>query len=78
MKEKKKIISVIALLILIGLVAIGVSFNKKDDTVVAETEGQSWTGKKNVQAKTENESIAIPGFESMTFVKNEKKQQQTS
>ncbi|WP_459904690.1 tRNA (uracil-5-)-methyltransferase [Enterococcus thailandicus] len=74
MKEKKKIIGVIALLILIGLVAIGVSFNKKNDTVVAETEGQTWTGKKNVQTKTENESIAIPGFESMTFVKNEKKQ----
>ncbi|MFV5900140.1 tRNA (uracil-5-)-methyltransferase [Enterococcus faecalis] len=74
MKEKKKIIGIITLLILIGLVAVGLGSNKKDDTVVAETEGQAWTGKKNTPQKKENESIAIPGFESMTFIKNEKKQ----
>lgn len=71
MKKNKKRLSIIALIIVLLLIAIGVANNKN---IGVETEGQTWTGKKNTQVKKESDSIAIPGFESMTFIKNEKKQ----
>ncbi|MGM0214222.1 tRNA (uracil-5-)-methyltransferase [Enterococcus sp. AZ109] len=74
MREKKKIMTIIGLFIFLGLIVIGIGFNKKTNDAVVETEGQEWTGKKNIPVKKESESIAIPGFESMTFVKDEKKQ----
>ena len=71
-KNRKKIIG-LALIITIVLISIGV-FLRQDSTFTLETEGQEWTGKKEKTIKKESESIAIPGFESLTFVKNERKQ----
>lgn len=71
-KNRKKIIG-LSLIITIVLISIGV-FLRQDSTFNLETEGQKWTGKKEDTTKKESESIAIPGFESLTFVKNERKQ----
>lgn len=72
MKKKKKLIA-LALIITIALVSM-VVFLSQDSTFNLETEGQAWTGKKENTMKKESESIAIPGFESLTFIKNETKQ----
>lgn len=74
MKKSKKFGLVFSSIMLMSLIIVGIAIYQKDNSMIVETEGQAWTGKKNIQTKQESETIAIPGFESMTFVKDEKKQ----
>lgn len=70
MKKNKKIFLVSLLLCLLIVVSAGRYFNT-DQNKEIDTEGQTWTGKKTNDAQKKSDSIAIPGFESMTFSKNQ-------
>lgn len=66
--SKKKLIIFLLLLLLI---AVGwfLYKNFKEDTLVkpVETEGQTWNGKKKEQIDTNRESIAIPGYDTISL-----------
>lgn len=72
MQKNKKII-MISLLSFLLIVGISFYFTNKTPNLV-ETEGQTWTGKKESNKDSETEMIAIPGFESLSLEKNQSKQ----
>lgn len=73
MKKNKKNI-LVSLMLCILIVIFAGNYFRTEQTKIIDTEGQEWMGKKNNSAQKKSESIAIPGFESMTFIKNQSHQ----
>lgn len=65
--KKRWIILVLVLLLLIGGGVAYKVINKESTGSRLETEGEMWTGKKQSQGLAEPESIAIPGYETITL-----------